>query len=75
MEKYPDGIPESVLKEINDLSEAAGNSSFVGNMAILSLSNVAMFHKFLAGTVTKNSLKGLTKTAPKTITDKGSATF
>jgi len=75
MEKYPDGIPESVLKEINDLSEAAGNTSFVGNMAILSLSNVAMFHKFLAGTVTKNSLKGLTKTAPKTITDKGSATF
>ena len=75
MEKYPDGIPESVLKEITDLSEAAGNSSFVGNMAILSLSNVAMFHKFLAGTATKNSLKGLTKTAPKTITDKGSATF
>tara|TARA_R110002012_G_scaffold14822_1_gene60373 strand:- start:2080 stop:6015 length:3936 start_codon:yes stop_codon:yes gene_type:complete len=75
MEKYPDGLPESVIKEINDLSEAAGNSSFVSNMAILSLSNVGMFHKFLAGTATKTSLKGLSKTAPKTITDKGSATF
>mgnify|MGYP003637155889 CR=1 FL=1 len=80
-EKYPDGIPQSVVDEIEKLSQSAGNSSFIGNMAVLSLSNIAMFNKFLAGNVTKQSLKsgitggGLTKTGAKTITDKGSTSI
>ena len=81
MEKYPDGIPQSVLEEIENLSQSAGNASFIGNMTVLSLSNIAMFNKFLAGNVTKQSLKsgvtggGLTKTGAKTVVDKGSASF
>lgn len=77
-EKYPDGIPQSVLEEIENLSQSAGNTSFIGNMTVLSLSNIAMFNKFLAGNVTKQSLKsgvtggGLTKTGAKTVVDKGS---
>ena len=80
-EKYPDGIPASVMEEIDSLSQSAGNSSFIGNMSVLSLSNIAMFNKFLAGNITKQSLKsgikggGLTKTGTKTIVDKGSASF
>jgi len=78
-EKYPDGIPASVMTEIESLSQSAGNASFIGNMTVLSLSNIAMFNKFLAGNVTKQSLKsgvtggGLTKTGAKTVVDKGSA--
>tara|TARA_R100000900_G_scaffold108076_2_gene83831 strand:- start:12116 stop:16090 length:3975 start_codon:yes stop_codon:yes gene_type:complete len=80
-EKYPNGVPENVLAEIESLSQSAGNSSFVGNMTILSLSNIAMFNRFLAGGVTKQSLKsgvtggGLTKTGTKTVVDKGSSSF
>ena len=78
-EKYPDGIPASVMTEIESLSQSAGNASFIGNMTVLSLSNIAMFNKFLAGNITKQSLKsgvtggGLTKTGAKTVVDKGSA--
>lgn len=63
------------------MSQAAGNSSFIGNMAVLSLSNIAMFNKFLAGSSTKASLKsgitggGLTRTGAKTVTDKGASSF
>jgi len=78
-EKYPDGIPASVMEEIDSLSQSAGNSSFIGNMSVLSLSNIAMFNKFLAGNITKQSLKsgalggGLQRSGAKTVVDKGSA--
>ena len=78
-EKYPDGIPSSVMTEIESLSQSAGNSSFIGNMSVLSLSNIAMFNKFLAGNITKQSLKsgvlggGLQREGAKTVVDKGSA--
>ena len=78
LEKYPEGIPGHVLNEIEALSQAAGNASFAANMSILSITNVGMFGKFLAGGVTKQSLKGgitgggLQQTG-KQIVDKGSA--